>query len=126
MLNDDAMNENEIIILVFIALLILFAYFLIRSIIKRKRKNEIILKEMEQPLLENQPTEIKAVVVSKDVEIQQKGIKIPEHRMVFKVCLSTDDGKIKEYEVSNQDYEELVVNDYIAGVIENGWFYILK
>ncbi len=120
------MTENQIIMIGYIGFISLFALIIIRLIISRLKENKRILKEMEQPIEEAEAVEVGAVVVSKRADIEQRGTKMPEHRVVFHIVFSTDYGEIKEYEVDEDMYKRLDANQYGTLVTVNDNFYDFK
>ncbi len=99
----------EMIVTVSAVCIPLFAIAVI-SIKKSINEHRKQLKELMSET-ELEPVGIGARVIGKRTELSYKGIKIPEHSIVYIVSFLTDKGETKEYSVTEDIYNSLFEHD---------------
>lgn len=95
-----------------------FVGIIITSIKEHSKQLKELMTETEP-----EPVGIGARVISKRTEISYKGIKIPEHSIVYIVSFLTDKGETKEYSVTEDIYNSLSEQDTGTLVTINNNFF---
>lgn len=83
-----------------------FARIIIKSIKEHRRQLKELVSDYETGTIG-----IKARVIGKRTEISYKGIKIPEHNIVYIVSFLTYNGESKEYSVTKDIYNSISEDD---------------
>lgn len=116
------MNNNAIIAVLTVIILIVAIYALIKifttTVKERKKQLDELLKAEEC-----ETVAIGARIISKSTYIDYRGIKIPEHNIIYKLAFLTDDGENVEYNVDKTVFDK--VNEFDIGtlVTVNGAFF---
>ena len=99
------------------------AFVVIKSFIDAHKQRIEYEKESEQPYFEPQLFEYKATVVEKYCQVENFGIKMPEHRNAFYITFQTYDGRILKYGVLEDDYLQIEENQSGTLAVVNNQFY---
>lgn len=116
----DFIKEN-IGLIIFVIITLPFVYFCIISCIKARKEHKELLQELEEPYVEPQIFEYKAVVVEKYFDRKNLGgVKMPETKECCCVVFQTQDGKLWDAQVSLEEFAQLKENQSVTiGVADN-------
>ncbi len=107
---------SSILILLFVAIVVSF----VKELIERKKAYKALADEPQE---EVPPVTAVATVLSKRTDIcYGGGIKIPTHSIAFYVTFLVD-GNVKEFEVTEEEYNEITENKRDVLVTVNGKFF---
>lgn len=98
-------------------------WLVIKSFIDAHKQRIEYEKENQQPYFEPQLFEYKATVVEKYCQVENFGIKMPEHRKAFYITFQTYDGRRLKYGVLEDDYLRIEENQSGTLALVNDQFY---
>lgn len=104
-----------------VALFSTLIYVIIKASIKERKDRKQLLEELEQPYVEPQVFEYKAIVVEKYFTRKNLGgIKMPETKECCCVVFKTQDGKLWDQEVSLEEFAQLQENQPVVIGVSDG------
>ncbi len=113
--------KENIGLILFVLFMLALVWLFVRACKKDSTDKKRLLEELEQPYVEPQSFEYKAIVVEKYIERKNFGsARMPNTKECCYVVFKTQDSKLWEYEASIEEYTQLQEDEAVIIAVADG------